>query len=265
MTSGLVILSNAVTYGYPFMESIKSILPAVDEMVVVLDANTHDGTRELLETLPVRIIPGYFNLDVVGWQSYAIMRTMGYQACKGDIVVMFDADGVVHENDVPKLKNDIEMFKGTGRNHAYWMKYRLYKPTMYRKQAKHSGIYNKAILGDNFDFFHPNGKGIPNLTKFPESKSFQFSTYIYGYEHFWDTEEVFRMKVNRYGIMIDKAAGRTTKTPHEYFDQYMRDLLEEMETRGVAMDLTQHPASMQEKMKTITPEHFSHNWFGYAK
>lgn len=264
MKSGLVILSDAVKYGYPFVESINSILPVVDEMVVVLDCDTNDGTREILEKMPVRIATGYFNLEFIGWRAYSIMRTLGYQACKGDIVLMFDADGVVHENDIGKLKEDIQAFEDSGRNHAYWMKYRLYKPTLYRKQAKHSGIYNKKMLGDNFDFFHPNGKGIPNFTKFPESKGYQFSTYMYGYEHFWDTEEVLRAKTARYGIMMDKIQGKELKTPEEYFEKYMQELLEAMRI-GTKMEVSQHPASMQEKFKTITPEHFAYNWFGYAK
>lgn len=265
MKSGLVILSNAIKYGYPYIESIKSVLPCVDEMVVVVDINSDDGTWESLENLPVRRIHGYFDLDVVGWKSYGIMRTLGYQACKGDIVVMFDADGVVHEKDQAGFRDELEMFSKSDRLHAFWMKYRLYKPTLYRHQKKHSGIYKKSVIGDKFDFFHPDGRGIPNMTMMDFKKGLQLSTHIFGYEHFWYTREIFTNKIIRYGKMLDKQKGAPIKTDLEYFDIYLDELNKQLGEQGMKMKIEQHPASMQERLNNLTIEEFAFNWFGYCK
>ena len=35
--SGVIILKNAVLNDYPFLESIQSVLPIVDEMIVAID------------------------------------------------------------------------------------------------------------------------------------------------------------------------------------------------------------------------------------
>ncbi len=43
--SGFTIVRNAVRYDYPIVESIRSLLPLVDEMVVAI-GDSEDGTRE---------------------------------------------------------------------------------------------------------------------------------------------------------------------------------------------------------------------------
>lgn len=48
--SGFTIIKNAVVNDYPVTEAIRSILPVVDEMVVLVGDST-DGTRELIEAI----------------------------------------------------------------------------------------------------------------------------------------------------------------------------------------------------------------------
>lgn len=43
-------IRNGFSYQYPFVESIKSALPIVDEMIVVVGDST-DGTREAVEAI----------------------------------------------------------------------------------------------------------------------------------------------------------------------------------------------------------------------
>jgi hypothetical protein len=46
--SGFTFVKNAVKYGYPVVESIKSILPIVDEFIVCL-GDSEDNTTELIK------------------------------------------------------------------------------------------------------------------------------------------------------------------------------------------------------------------------
>jgi glycosyltransferase involved in cell wall biosynthesis len=49
--SGFTFIKNAVEFGYPVVESILSVLPLCDEMVVAAGDST-DGTRELISSIP---------------------------------------------------------------------------------------------------------------------------------------------------------------------------------------------------------------------
>ena len=62
MISGFTFIHNALKAGIPIRESIRAVEPHVDEIVVV-DAQSNDGTRELLETLDVRIIDAEWGVD----------------------------------------------------------------------------------------------------------------------------------------------------------------------------------------------------------
>ena len=48
--SGFTFVKNAVKYGYPVVESITSILPIVDEMVVCL-GDSEDETNKLIGSI----------------------------------------------------------------------------------------------------------------------------------------------------------------------------------------------------------------------
>jgi glycosyltransferase involved in cell wall biosynthesis len=269
MKSGLVVLSEAVWGCYPFVESICSFLPVVDELVVAFNVyGKPDGTREAVEGIgdpKIRIVPTVFDILKYGWVSYGIARTMGYQACKGDVILMFDADGVLHEKDIPTLNRELQTFITAGKATGYWNKYRTYKPTVYYDQHKHSGIYSKKILGDRFDFFRSDGKGAPNFDKLTpqEQDSFKFSIFLFGYEHIWDTEDVLKFKVNRYGTMIDTLTGKPLKTPEQYFEEYMRELVDRVNREGKSMPIENHPAIIQEKLKKVNETHFGYNFFGF--
>ncbi len=270
MISGLVVLSNAEGMCYPYMESIKSLIPICDEIVCAFDWRTKDGTREKLEELrdkttscDIRIVQTAFNIEEYGWQAYAIARTTGYQACNGDIVLMFDADGILHEKDEDNLKNNVARFSEfTDKSRGYWLKHRFYSPTKYHSQFKHSGIYNKKKLGDRFDFYQSKGKGSPNLDHLKEEDgSWQFPIHLFGYEHVWDTEEVVRGKINRYGQMIDKLGRYPIKTPEEYFGIYRDKLIGKMKEKGKVMEIVDQPKIIQGKLKSVNESHFGFNWF----
>ena len=48
--SGFSYVRNGFTYGYPFIESILSVLPLCDEFIMVVGDST-DGTREAVEKI----------------------------------------------------------------------------------------------------------------------------------------------------------------------------------------------------------------------
>lgn len=273
MISGLTILSNPIKYRYPWQEAIKSFLPVVDELVVVHNPYSVDDSGKALDTLAtenpkIRIVTGVFDLRKYGWASYGIMRTTGYQAAKGEIILMFDADGILHERYQGRLKTlCAEMLARRDVYYGYWTKHRIYSPTKYWLQNKHSGWYRKDLLGDKFDFYHPSGKGIPNWEKIPEQhrKGVQFDTVIYGYEHVWDTKELLRERATNYGHMMAMHYGQPFKTDEEYHDEYIATLKEDLSKKSLTKDLNDHPEIIREKLKSLTEGDFGYNFFGLIK
>lgn len=263
MKSGLVVLSEPENLCYPYMESIQSMLSVVDEVVVVWNPLVEDGSRTGVEKLGIRIVQAAFDLEEYGWISYAIARTTGYQACNGGTVVMFDADGVLHEQEVEPLKERLQQFDQQAETHpyAYWRKYRFYKPTFYHDQNKHSGIYSKRILGDRFDFYRGR-KGAPNLKHLKENEtSKQFNINIFGYEHIWDTKEILLKKILRYKKMKTRLYNETLKTDEEYYQEYISELISKMNEKGKEMDINLQPKIIQDKLRSVKKEHFGYAWF----
>jgi glycosyltransferase involved in cell wall biosynthesis len=93
------------------LEVILPKLPDVDQIVLV-DGNSVDGTVETAQ----RIVPGItvINQTRIGKGNALVC---GFEAAKGDIVVMFDADGSSDPEEIPAfieaLFNGADYAKGT--------------------------------------------------------------------------------------------------------------------------------------------------------
>ncbi|HEX4871822.1 MAG TPA: glycosyltransferase [Nevskiaceae bacterium] len=105
--SGLSLIRDGFRLGYPFLEAIRSILPLVDEMVVVVAAST-DGTREAIEAIgdpKIRIIDSIWPEQIRPKACVLTQQTnIGLLQCTGDWVVYVQACEVFHEDDLPRLR-----------------------------------------------------------------------------------------------------------------------------------------------------------------
>ena len=249
--SGLVIVSEGERLCYPYLESVKSMLPVVDEMVVVYNRYKEDESYQKLKDLGVRMVPCVFDIDLHGWTAYAIARSLGYQACTGDVVAMFDADGVLHEKQQQTLRERLNTM--TMENPIfYWGKHRFYTPSRYWPQNKHSGIYYKKELGDDFHFWADEGKGVPCTRFIPfEFKTKQIDVTLFGYEHIWDTKEVLLEKITRYSAMLGEKKPR-----EEIYKDYVGNLKNRLKGTGKTMNLQDHPKIVQDRLNSIEEKHF---------
>ncbi len=172
---------------------------------------------------------------------------------------------MIHENDVENLREQLNKFRSEGWATGYWLKNRIYTAKLYYDQYKHSGIFNKAILGDRMDWMRASGKGAPNHEHMipEESKSKQFMIKLFGYEHVWDTEEVLKRKINLYGRMIDGHDRNPFKTPEEYYKIYIEALVSRLKRDGKEMSFDNHPTIIKDKLKSLNETHFGYNLFGY--
>jgi glycosyltransferase involved in cell wall biosynthesis len=115
--SGFTFLRNAQKFGYPFVESIRSILPIVDEFVVALgpcDDNTEEMVRGIGDP-KIRIIPTQWNERIRNDYSlkgfvYGQQKSIALFNCTGDWAFYLEGDEVVHENDLPKIRAAMEKY-----------------------------------------------------------------------------------------------------------------------------------------------------------
>src|ERR1051325_2301586 len=113
--SGFTFLRNGQKLGYPFVESIRSILPIVDEFVVALGPS-EDDTEAMLRAIgdsKIRIVPTHWNERVRADYSikgfvYGQQKSLALFNCPGDWAFYLEGDEVVHEDDLPKIRGSME-------------------------------------------------------------------------------------------------------------------------------------------------------------
>lgn len=100
--SGFTFVKNAVKYGYPVIESIQSVLPIVDEMIVCL-GDSEDETNKLVEKIgsdKIKIIHSVWDNSLrEGGKVLAVETNKAMDATVADSDWLFyiQADEVLHE------------------------------------------------------------------------------------------------------------------------------------------------------------------------
>lgn len=100
--SGFTFMRNTSSLYYPFLESIQSILPIVDEFVIAMGDNSPgDQTENLVRSLnsdKVKLIQTTWNLDQYKQGTiYAQQTDLAKEACTGDWLFYLQSDEVIHE------------------------------------------------------------------------------------------------------------------------------------------------------------------------
>jgi hypothetical protein len=107
--SGFSMAKNADKLYYPIKEVILSALPLVHEFVVAIgDCDPDDRTRELVESIgseKVRIIDTVWDIEKYprGMEN-AHQTDIAKSYCSGDWLLYLQADEVIHEEDIPKIR-----------------------------------------------------------------------------------------------------------------------------------------------------------------
>ena len=150
--SGFTFLRNGQRLGYPFVASIRSILPLVDEFVIALGP-CDDDTEKMLRAIgdsKIRIIPTQWNENLRSDYSvkgfvYGQQKSIALFNCTGDWAFYLEADEVLHENDLPKIRAAMEKHLGDERVEALAFDYLhfygnkntiAWSPGWYRSEAR---------------------------------------------------------------------------------------------------------------------------------
>lgn len=118
--SGFTFVKNAVKYSYPVVESIRSILPLVDEMIVCL-GDSEDETNELIASIgsnKIKIIHSVWDNSLrEGGKVLAVEtnKAMDAVAADSDWLFYIQADEVLHEQYHPGVLTAMTKFKNDKR------------------------------------------------------------------------------------------------------------------------------------------------------
>jgi len=114
--SGFTFIRNALKYDYPIVESIESILPICDEVVVAV-GKSEDDTLELIQSIEsgkIRIIETEWDLSLrEGGQVLAVETNKALTAVAKDSDWCFyiQGDEVIHEKYHQHITNAMEKYK----------------------------------------------------------------------------------------------------------------------------------------------------------
>lgn len=126
--TGFTFIRNAIKYGYPVTEAIKSILPVCDNFVVAV-GNSDDGTRELIESIDpqkIRIIDTIWDDSLrQGGRVLAVETDKAFQAIGSDTDWCFyiQGDEVVHEKYLDNIYTGMQQWKDDKRVDGLLFKY----------------------------------------------------------------------------------------------------------------------------------------------
>ena len=186
--SGFTFLRNAVINGYPFEQSIRSILPLVDEFVCAIGTSS-DNTRDLVAQIDdskIRIIDTVWNESMQDrGYVYGQQKMVAQFNCSGDWAFYLEGDEVLHESDLNLIYENMRDYLTDLRVEALYFDFLHFYGT-----ARQVGIggYRKAprIIRNTIRTIAPDGLFWVVMDKnkrgrYPFAKHGGASIYHYGH------------------------------------------------------------------------------------
>ena len=238
--SGFTFCRNAVALGYPLRESIRSILPIVDEFVVALGPSD-DGTGELLESIgspKVRIVESPWDENqTTDARVLSAQSTFALSHCRFPWAFHLQADEVIHEEDLPRLQSLMREHLGNRgvlgfmfRFLHFYLDYRTVNPWAFRREVRivrNDGQLRSA--GDSCGFAR-------------KSDGLYLGKKLLGREVLWTGARVFHYS----SVMPrDALAKKISAMSRIRYGNPSADSLEEMTRNGIAR-LERHYSIMKE-------------------
>jgi len=112
--SGFTYIRNGFIFGYPFVESIRSLLPLCDEVIVAV-GNSEDKTREIIQSIcpeKIIIIDTFWDDSLrEGGKIFAGQANIAFSHISGDWGIHLQADEVIHEKDYHHIRSALTQYK----------------------------------------------------------------------------------------------------------------------------------------------------------
>ncbi len=207
--SGFTFMRNASMLGYPFVQSIKSVLPIVDEFIIALGP-CEDETEEMIEDIgsaKIKIVHTQWNENMrtdvrLKGFVYGQQKSIALFNCTGDWAFYLEADEVVHEDDLPVVRAAMEKYLHDDRVEALVFDYIhfygnrntfAWSPGWYRRAPRilRNNIPSWASEGLFFIVMETHKRG-----RYPRAALTGARIYHYGWVR---SEEQMNLKARRVG------------------------------------------------------------------
>mgnify|MGYP001094710617 CR=1 FL=1 len=186
--SGYTFLKNAVVNGFPFEESIRSLLPIVDEYIVAV-GDSMDGTVERVERIgdsKIKIVQTAWNENMCDRGFvYGQQKMIAQFQCTGDWAFYLEGDEVIHESDLENIYEAMRTHKDDKDVEALYFEFLHFYGTP--KQVGIGG-YRKAprIIRNSIRTVAPDGLFWVVLDKnksgrYPKARDANAKIYHYGH------------------------------------------------------------------------------------
>ena len=168
--SGFSFVRNGISLYYPIVESIKSILPIVDEFIIAVGKGS-DDTRERIAAIDdpkVKIIDTiweekYFKKGMIN----SIQTDIAMKQCTGDWLFYLQADEVVHEQYLPIIKNRCEQLLDKPEIEGILFRYKHFWGDYHHYHTGHGWYPNEIRIVRN----------VPNIHSWQSAQSFRKFEY----------------------------------------------------------------------------------------
>lgn len=189
MISGIFFIRNGNRLGYPYIESIQSMLPLVDELVIAA-GDSDDGTTEALEKLAsgepkIKIVHSVWDMSprkglILSEQTNIAISHARAKDPSKDWLLLLQGDEVLHEKDYAEIREKFASLPSACEglafryNHFYGGTNVIqHTCTSYRYEVRAIRPGLKSV-GDGQSFRKENGKK-------PKAKLLYAHIYHYGW------------------------------------------------------------------------------------
>ena len=205
--SAFTFIKNGQILGYPFVESIQSILKIVDEFVINV-GESEDDTLLMIQSIhssKIRIIKSKWN-DTMRERGfvYGQQKMIAQYNCTGDWAFYIEGDEVYHENDLEQIRESMiihldnpnvealafDFYHFYGNANSY-----LDSPGWYRSEVRiiKNSVRSYAPDGLFWLVLNSNKQG-----RYPRAKHTGVSCYHYGWLRSQEQMNLKSEKVQKY-------------------------------------------------------------------
>jgi len=187
--SGFTIVRNATKLYYPAKESILSILPLVDELIVALGKGDEDDTsEELIRSIgspKIKIVDTIWDIEKYkGGTELARQTDIAKKHCTGDWLFYIQSDELIHEQDHKVILENCQKYLSKTEVDGFLFKYLHFWGDYQHIQDSHTWYRKEIRIVSNH----------PNIHSWRDAQSFRRIPEFDG-ENFMQTEGTSKLNV----------------------------------------------------------------------
>ena len=137
--SGFTFIRNGINLGYPFIESIKSILPICDEFIIAVGKSEDNTLQKIcaLKSKKIKIIETSWNENISDRGFvYAQQKMIAQYNCTGDWAFYLEGDEILDSKDHKKLLIELQNHLNNKDIEALAFKYHHFYGSPDRKSTR---------------------------------------------------------------------------------------------------------------------------------